>query len=81
MEVLLGVLWELLEEESKKGVNVLASSDSVADRAAAVRVTDVNWLVKEDDGSICVPRVWVVVDLEVLVNGRRAKLKEQAGKG
>jgi hypothetical protein len=36
VEVLLGVLWELLEEEGEESVHILSSCDSVADRAAAV---------------------------------------------
>jgi hypothetical protein len=49
MEVLLCVFRELLEEKSKEGVDILASSDSVANRAAAVRVSDIDWLIEEDD--------------------------------
>lgn len=55
VERLLGVLRELLEEESQKSVDVLASSDSVANRVVAVGETDVNGLVKEDDRCVCVP--------------------------
>jgi len=68
MEVLLRVLWELLEEERKESINVLAGCDSVADRATAVRVSDIDWLIKENDRSICVPGVWVAVKLKVLID-------------
>jgi hypothetical protein len=68
VEVLLGIFWELLEEKCEECVYILSGCDSVADRAAAVRVTDIDGLVKEDDGGIGVPRVWVVVKLELVVD-------------
>lgn len=55
MEVLLRILRELLEEESKQGINVLASSNRVADSIVAVRVANVDRLVQEDHGSVGVP--------------------------
>lgn len=76
VEVLLSVFGELVEEEGEKSINVLASSHSVANRAAAVRVANVDGLVKEDDGSIVVPRMRVVNDVKLLVNRSRTKLKE-----
>jgi len=36
VETLLGVFWELLEEQGKQGVDVLSGSNGVADRAATV---------------------------------------------
>jgi len=48
VEVLLRVLWELLEKESKECVDVLSSCNCVADRAATVRVSDINWLIEEN---------------------------------
>jgi len=68
VESLLGVLWELLEEQGHQSIDVLASCDSVADGAARVGVTDVDWLVKEDDRGIGVPRAWVVDNLALLVD-------------
>lgn len=79
VEVLLRVFGELREEKGHQGVNILAGCDSVANRATAVRVSDVDRLVEEDDGGICVPRVGVVVKLEVLVDTGRTKLEEQTG--
>jgi hypothetical protein len=49
VEVLLRVFWELLEEEGEESVDVLSSSNGVADRSTAVRVTDIDWLIKEDN--------------------------------
>lgn len=49
VEVLLGVLGELVEEEGEKGVDVLASSNGVANGTAAVGVADVDGLVEEDN--------------------------------
>jgi hypothetical protein len=69
VEVLLGVLWELLEEQGEQCIHILAGGNGVADRATTVRVTNVDRLVKENDRGICVPGVWVVVKLEVLVDG------------
>jgi hypothetical protein len=79
VEVLLSILRELVEEEGKKGINVLAGGDSVAHGAATVRVTDVDGLVEEDDGSVVVPRPRVVDNLNLLVDGGRAELEEEAG--
>lgn len=81
VEVLLGVLGELVEEEGKKGIDVLASSDSVAHGATAVRVANIDGLVEEDNGSVVVPRLRVVDELNLLVDGGRSKLKEETGQG
>ncbi len=77
MEVLLCVFWKLLEEESKECIDVLACCNGVADRATTIRVANVDWLIKEDNRSVCVPGVWIVVKLQFRVNGRRAKFKEE----
>lgn len=68
VEGLLSVLRELVEEKSHQSVHVLASSDSVADLATRVRVTNVDGLVQEDDGSVGIPGVWVVVEANLLVH-------------
>lgn len=81
VEILLGVLWELLEEEGQKGVDVLARCNGVGDAGSRVGVADINWLVEEDDGGVVVPRVWVVVDLELLVEGGWAELDEHTSEG
>lgn len=78
MEVLICVLWELLEEKSEEGVNVFTSSDGVVHRATAVGKAGVNRLVQEDDGGIRIPRVGVVNDITIFVNGSRAQFEEQA---
>ena len=62
VKVLLGVLRELLEEESEEGINVLAGGDGAAN-AVTVRVASVDGLVKEDDIGLVVPRVLVVLGL------------------
>jgi len=81
VEVLLGVLRELLEEEGEESIDVLAGSNGVADSVAGVRVADVHGLVEEDDASIGVPRAGVELDLAVLGDGRRTKLHEETGEG
>lgn len=81
VEVLLGVLRELLEEEGEESVDVLASRDGVADSVAGVRVADVHGLVEEDDAGIRVPRAGVEFDLSLLVDGGRAELHEETGEG
>lgn len=68
VEVLLGVLGELVEEEGQESVDILASSNGVAYGVARVRVTDVDGLVKEDDAGIVVPAELVVHNLELLVD-------------
>ena len=79
VKILLGVLWELLEEESQKGVDILAGCDGVGHGGARVGVADVDWLVKEDDGGVGIPGVWVVVKLELLVDAGWAELEEETG--
>lgn len=73
----MSVLGELLEEESEKGIDVLAGSYGVADRASAVGVASIDRLVKEDHGSIRVPRVRVMDDIQLPIDRGRAQLKEE----
>jgi len=63
MKVLLGIFREVMEEKGQKGIDVLASGDSVAHAAVAVRVAHVDGLIEEDNGSIVIPRVRVVDNL------------------
>jgi hypothetical protein len=79
VEVLLGVLGELFEEQGQQSIDVLASSDGVTDTAAAVRVANIDGLVQEDHGSIGVPGVVVVDKLDLAVHRARAKLQEETG--
>jgi hypothetical protein len=81
VEVLLAVLRELLEEQSQESVDVLASSNSVADRGATVGVADIDGLVKEDNRGIVVPGEVVVDRLDVLADGARTKFEEQSSEG
>lgn len=81
VEVLLGILREFLEEQRQQRIDVLAGGDSVGDRVTAVRVTDIYRLVKEDDGCVAVPGAGVVLDLDIVVDGRGAKLEEETGEG
>ena len=81
VEALFRVLGELLEEKGKQGVDVLAGSNRVADRAAAVGVTDIDGLVDEDDRSIGVPREVVELHLAILLDRRRSKLHEETHQG
>jgi hypothetical protein len=55
VEVLLRVLWKLLEEQRQQSVDILASRNSVANGVAAVGVSNVNGLIEENNGSIRVP--------------------------
>ena len=68
MEILLCILWELLEEKRQQSIDILASGNSVADASAAVRVTNVDGLIQEDDRGIGVPGVWVGNDFQLLVD-------------
>ncbi len=65
VEVLLCVFWELFKEESEECVNILASCDGVADRATTIGVAYIDWLIKENHRSVCIPRVWVAVELQL----------------
>lgn len=49
MEILLGIFWELLEEQGQESIDILSCSDGIADGRAAIGVTDIDGLVKEDD--------------------------------
>ena len=81
VEVLLSVLGELLEEQGQESVDILASSNGVADGGATVRVADVDGLVEEDNRGIVVPREVIVDRLDVLANGAGSKFQEQSGEG
>jgi hypothetical protein len=76
VEGLLGVLWEVVEEESQKGVDILARSDGVGDRSSAVRVSGVDGLVNEDDGGIAVPRVVVELELALRIDAGGSQFHE-----
>lgn len=81
VKVLPGILRELLEEQRQQRIDVLTGSGGVADGAAAVRVANIDWLVKEDDGSVAVPGVRVILELDAIINRRRAELEEKTGEG
>lgn len=65
MEVLLGILRKLLEEQRKKGINILSSSNCIADRVTTVGVPNVDWLIEENNGRVRVPRVRVVLHFQL----------------
>ena len=48
VEVLLRVFRELLKKESEQRVDILSSCNGVADRAATVRVANVDRLIEEN---------------------------------
>ena len=77
VEILMGILWKLLEEQGQESIDVLACSDCVADRASAVREPSVDRLIEEDDGRIRIPGVRVVHELDLLVHGSWTKLEEK----
>ena len=77
MKILVGVLRKLLEEKREQSVHILASSDSIADRASAVGVARVDRLIEEDYGSVRVPRMWVVDGVQLIVDRSRAELEEK----
>jgi hypothetical protein len=81
VEVLGSIFGELLEEKSEKGVNVLGSSAGFANGATAVGKPDIDGLVEEDNRGIGVPRVRIVDGLDLLSDGARSELEEQAGQG
>ena len=78
VEVLLLVLGELLEEEGEKSIDVLSRGDCVAHRTITVREADIDWLVEEDHRSVRVPRISVVDEIEVFINGTRTKFEKQS---
>ena len=77
VKVLSSVLGKLLKEECQESINILSSSDRVADGTAAVRVAHIDGLVEEDHRGIAVPRVRVMHNLECRVDGCRAELHEE----
>lgn len=81
VEVLGSVFRELLEEKSKKSIDILCSSARFADRTAAVGETDIDGLVKEDNGGVGVPGVGIVDGLDVLADRAGTELKEKTGQG
>jgi hypothetical protein len=81
VEVLLGIFWELLEEEGKEGIDILACSNGVANSGATVRIADIDGLVEEDDGSVRIPGKVIVDRLDLLVDAAGTKLQEQSSKG
>lgn len=79
VEVLVGVLRELLEEKGKKSIDILCCSARLANRATTVGEADVDGLVKEDNGSVGIPGVGIIDGLDVLADRAGAELKEKAG--
>ena len=55
MEILGGILRELFEEQGEECVNILARSNCIADRLAAVGIANIDRLVEENYGCIGVP--------------------------
>lgn len=81
MEILGGVLGELVEEELEQGVDVGAGRQRVGDVLAAVGEADSDGLVEEDDGGIGVPRVVVALNGLVGTNASRAEVLKEAEEG
>jgi hypothetical protein len=81
VEVLCSVLRELLEEQCQESIDVLASSNSVTDRAATVGVADIDGLVQEDHRGIVVPREIIVDRLDLRIDGAGSKFHEKSGEG
>lgn len=81
VEVLVGILRELLEEEGEKGKDVFAGGDSVGDGGAAVGEANVDGLVEKDDTGVGIPAVGVVDEVEILIDGCRTEFKEKTGEG
>lgn len=81
VEILLGILGELLEKEGQQGVDVLARGHSVAHGGATVGVAHIHGLVQEDHRSIGVPGEVIVDGLDLAVDRAGPKLHEEASKG
>ena len=81
VEVLLGVLRELLEEQRQEGVDVLCGGRARAHILLAVGEAGVDGLVKEDDVGVVVPRKLVADNLALLVDVSRAQLCKEASHG
>lgn len=75
---MLGIFRKVVEEESEKSIDILARSDRVAHAVAAVGVAHIDGLIEEDNGGIVVPRVWVIDELNLLVDRSGSQLKEES---
>ena len=69
MEWLGGILGETVEEKLHERVNVLPCNRTGVYGVAIliVGVTDLNWLVEEDDVGVLVPTVWIVCRVMTLI--------------
>lgn len=52
MEVLMSILRELFEKEGEEGINVLARSNSIANRSSTVRIACIDRLIEKYDRSV-----------------------------
>ena len=80
MEVLVSIFWEGLEEQSQESVDILSSCGSRRGGAGGVGVSDVNWLIQENDGGVGIPSVLVVDWCLILANEGWAEFHEQPSK-
>jgi hypothetical protein len=78
VEVLISVLWERLEEQSQESVDILSSSGGRRGGARGVGVSDVDWLIQENDRGVGVPSILVVDWRLILANEGRAEFHEQS---
>lgn len=81
VEVLLGILRKFLEEQRQQCINILAGRGGVADGVATVGVANVYGLVKEDDRGIAVPSIRVVLEFNLVIDGRWTELEEETRQG
>ncbi|KAH3660567.1 hypothetical protein OGAPHI_007153 [Ogataea philodendri] len=81
VEVVFQQVWELLVEQFEECIHILTGCNGVGHRLGGVRESDIDWLVKEHNGCVGVPRVLVVDWLEVWTDGGGSQFEEQTGQG
>ena len=55
MEVKVFVFRELFKEQHQKGINIFAGGYCIGDAIVTIAVSDVDGLVKKDNGGVVVP--------------------------
>lgn len=81
MEILLGIFWKLLEEQSEQRIHVLARRGCGRHARPRVGKSDVDRLIEENNARVRVPRIGVEIQLLMLVDPSWTKLEEETGQG
>jgi hypothetical protein len=59
MEIKVSIFREFLEEQLKESVDILGSSIGIAGTITAIGITNVQWLIQENNVGVAVPRILV----------------------